>query len=239
MSYYGPDLAFIHDAGFGQLASGAGRVLLGEFQRSGIDQGTVVDIGCGSGITAQLLSEAGYSVLGIDLSGSLVEIARQRAPQATFRVGSFIDMALSPCVAVCAIGEVLNYSFDDRNGKEARIAFFERVFSSLASGGLFLFDVAGPDRAPDQLTRTFVEGEGWTVLVETHAEASVLFRRIVTYRRSGELYRRDSEEHRLQLLPPGEIESELQAIGFGAARISRYAEQPLLKGLHGFIAGRR
>jgi hypothetical protein len=159
-------------------------------------------------------------------------------PQAKFRVGSFIDMDMPSCVAVCAIGEVLNYRFDRRNNLAAREAFFEGAFRALADGGVLLFDVAGPDRAPDCPTRTFFEGRDWTVLVETSVEAGVLTRRIVTFRRSSTLYQRDSEVHQLQLIAPDKIESELRSIGFRVERLSGYGDEPFPRGLHGFLAQR-
>jgi 2-polyprenyl-3-methyl-5-hydroxy-6-metoxy-1,4-benzoquinol methylase len=67
MNHYGSDLAFIHDDGFGQFAAGGAQELLEELSRIGISAGTVLDIGCGSGITARLLTDAGYSVVGVDL----------------------------------------------------------------------------------------------------------------------------------------------------------------------------
>ena len=236
MPHYGSDLALIHDEGFGRLAEGAARALIAELHRLGTRHGTIVDVGCGSGITARRLCDAGYTVLGVDSSDALLDIARERAPRAVFRRGSFVDMDVPECVAASAVGEVLNYRFDERNGRGARCALFDRVFGSLAPGGVFLFDVAGPDRAPDRPTKSFVEGDGWTVLVETSTEAGELLRRIVTYRASGDLYRRDSELHRLQLVSPDEIESDLRGIGFEVERVERYDDTPLLDGMHAFIA---
>ncbi len=235
-SPYRPDLAYVHDIGFGHLATGGGRALLGELRRRGLKEGTIVDIGCGGGIAAGVFAESGYAVVGLDLSRAHIEIARRRVPQATFRVGSFVDTDLPRCIAACAIGEVLNYGFDDRNGRAARSVLFGRVFAALAAGGVFLFDVAGPDRAPDRPTRTFFEGDDWALLVETAAEAGGLTRRIVTYRRAGGSYRRDSETHRLRLIPPGDVVSELRAVGFGVEEVGRYGDRPLPPGLHGFIA---
>lgn len=233
---YRTDLAYVHDRGFGHFAAGAGRLLVAELRRRGILDGTVIDAGCGSGITAAFLAECGYRVIGVDLSEALLEIARRRVPQAMFRKASFVELEVPPCVAVCAIGEVLNYGFDDRSGPAARVDFFRRVIASLAPGGVLLFDVAGPDRAPERPTRNFFEDDDWAVLVETSVEARVLTRRIVTFRRDGGAYRRDAEVHRLRLVPPEEIVSELERSGFGVEELRSYDDEALPPGLLGFLA---
>jgi SAM-dependent methyltransferase len=79
----------------------------------------VVELGCGSGITARRLTDAGHDVLGIDQSAPLIALARERAPGARFTVGSFVTEPLPECDAVLAIGEVLNYLFDEGNTRAA------------------------------------------------------------------------------------------------------------------------
>jgi SAM-dependent methyltransferase len=46
-----------------------------------------VDVGCGAGHAADELSQAGVRVIGVDPAPDAVEIARERVPGATFRVG--------------------------------------------------------------------------------------------------------------------------------------------------------
>src|SRR5947207_15939720 len=101
---YGDDLAHIHDVGFGFHARGAAPGLLGILRESGVTQGLVVDLGCGSGIWAQELLEAGYGVLGIDRSAAMLRIARARCPQARFQCASVFDARLPSCDAMTAIG---------------------------------------------------------------------------------------------------------------------------------------
>ncbi|HET6881614.1 MAG TPA: methyltransferase domain-containing protein, partial [Pirellulales bacterium] len=98
--FYGKDLAFIHDAGFGHVARAGAQTLLELLRRSEADRGLVVDLGTGSGIVAEQLSLAGYDVLGIDLSADMLALARRRAPHATFRQQSLVDAEIPPCIAV-------------------------------------------------------------------------------------------------------------------------------------------
>ena len=116
---YREDLAYIHDVGFGHFAENAAPAVLKLLRHHRKRGGLVVDLGCGSGTLARELCEAGYRVLGFDLSPAMIEIARGRAPDADFRVGSFLKAKLPRCVAVMAIGEILNYLFDRQNTARA------------------------------------------------------------------------------------------------------------------------
>ena len=78
-SDYRNDPAYIHDAGFGGMARAAGPVLIDSLRKRGFDRGLVVDLGCGSGILSQAILEAGYEVLGIDISPAMIERAGSRA----------------------------------------------------------------------------------------------------------------------------------------------------------------
>src|SRR5262245_60128461 len=121
---YGADLAFIHDSGFGELARAASRDLVRRLHQNGFQNGPVVDLGCGSGILAGHLADAGYDVLGIDSSDAMIRIARRRAPRARFLVQSFLTAKLPRCVAVTSIGEPFNYLLDERNDSTA----LQRIF---------------------------------------------------------------------------------------------------------------
>src|SRR5262245_46022582 len=109
---YGDDLAFIHDAGFGSWARDAALRLLKELARRRIRDGLIVDLACGSGILAQEMAARGFRVLGIDLSASMIELARRHVPDGDFRQGSLWNTAIPPCTAVAAVGECFNFLFE-------------------------------------------------------------------------------------------------------------------------------
>src|SRR5918998_4495806 len=94
---YRQDLAYIHDVGFGHLATNAAQVLLDALRRSGIVKGQVIDLCCGSGLLARELTAAGYEVLGIDISEALLDMARERLPSAHFRKESILGSELPSC----------------------------------------------------------------------------------------------------------------------------------------------
>ena len=236
---YRKDLAYIHDAGYGDFSRDAAQLLLSEMDASGFQDGTVMDLGCGSGILAAEVSDAGYAAVGIDISDAFIRIARERAPGAEFRVDSFVSADLAPSVAITAIGEVFNYCFDETNGTEARQALFERVYDALVPGGLLLFDMAGPTRLGEtNPQRYFREGSDWSIFAEAEINESnnVLTRHITSFRKVGELYRRDTETHRLLLVEPDEILESLRSIGFDAGSTASYGSESLIEGVAVFIA---
>lgn len=238
-SGYRDDLAYIHDAGYGDIARDAAARLIKELSGLGSLAGTVIDVGCGSGILAQALAEAGYDVVGVDVSEAMVALARARVPSAEFRIGSFAATAVPTSMAVAAVGEVLCYAFDSANDDRARADWFRRVYEALQPGGVLLFDIAGPERVPPSgLHRTFATGTDWTVLVETSLEAAagMLVRKIITFRRIGTLYRRDDEVHRLSLVDPAATLATLRAVGFEVEIIPAYGSVPLPPGVLAVLA---
>jgi len=136
--WYGEDLAYIHDAGHADFALGAAPGILELLEEHGVREGLVVDLGCGSGLLARELLDAGYRVLGIDVSEAMIGIARRRAPEAEFRVASLFEADVPSCAAATAVGEVLNYLFDPENERRGLGRLFGRVYGALEPGGVFV-----------------------------------------------------------------------------------------------------
>nr|WP_228060591.1 MULTISPECIES: class I SAM-dependent methyltransferase [unclassified Coleofasciculus] len=64
-----------------------------------------------------LFIKADYQVLGIDISESMIAIARKRVPDAEFKVESLFKVDIPPCKAVISVGECLNYLFDPQSDR--------------------------------------------------------------------------------------------------------------------------
>lgn len=215
-SFYGADQAAIHDARFGDLAVEAAATVVEHLRAAGRRDGTVVDLGCGSGILARRVSDAGFDVLGVDLSEDMLALAARNAPTARFLHASLADVDLPPAVAVTAIGEALNYATDPRAGLATLEQVAERVATALVPGGLFLFDVATPGRHGARVDERFHDHGEWALhrRAEERADGSALERMIVIFRRDGELYRRTDEHHVLRLYEPDAVEAALRRAGF-------------------------
>ena len=235
---YGEDLAYIHDVGHADFALRSAPGILELLREGGIESGLVVDLGCGSGLWARELVENGYRVLGIDISEAMIRLAREKAPEAEFRVESLFEAEIPPCDAVTAMGEVLNYLFDPENEERGLDRFFQRVHGSLRPGGVFIFDVLGPGQVPGGEARSFSIGPDWAVLNEKveDEERGTMERRIVSFRRVGELYRRDDEVHRVRLYRPEEIAAGLRGAGFEVGTMDSYGRRPFRENHTAFVA---
>ena len=234
MTGYSADLAFIHHAGFGDIARAAAEEVIRLLRARNISDGLVVDLGCGSGIGARALTEAGYRVLGVDISRAMIRLARRNAPDAKFVAASLLRVKLPRCAAVTAIGEAINYAFDPVNSMQALARLFRRIYAALIPGGLFVFDFA----EPGQGERTaYITGAGWAVIAHSGEDPRrhQLTRRIVSFRRDGSLYRRTDETHRVQLYGATDLVAELRRTGFRARVFRGYGKLQLRPG-HAAIA---
>jgi SAM-dependent methyltransferase len=240
VSFYGEDLAYVHDAGFTSLAALAADRLIEELHRLS-KGGLVVELGAGSGVAAARLGAAGFDVLGIDASPAMIQLARENAPRATFVEESFVTADIPPCDAVLAVGEVFN-SLDDRaNTAKALDRVFTRVFKALWPGGVFLFDVAGPGRVAggEPVTTTWV-GEDCAVVstVVEYAKRSTLTRSVTTLRKVGGRIRTAEETHEQRLIPAARVLEQLRKAGFKVRTLQGYDGERFAPGHSVFLARR-
>lgn len=236
-SFYQPDLAYIHDTSFGQIADAAAHEILSRLDPAA--QPLVVDLGCGSGILAEQLTKAGCRCIGVDYSKSILEIARQRAPKATFQRASFLDYEFPPCQAVTAIGEVFTYQFDERNSLQTLQELWTRIYRQLLPGGYLIFDLLEPgmlNGAPE--FSRIAEGKDWTIFVhyKENVTARTFSRDITAFRRIGDLYRKSNELHQVNTFDREEVLATLRAIGFQVELTKGYGGTEFRPGHIGFVA---
>ncbi len=81
-------------------------------------------------------------------------------------------------------------------------------------------------------------GEDWAVLSEREedVERGTMERRIVSFRKAGEYYRRDDEVHRVRLYDPSGLSAELERAGFRVRTMRSYGGLPLSEGHAAFVA---
>jgi SAM-dependent methyltransferase len=229
LEIYRDDLAHIHNAGFGAFAKASADYLSEFFRTPPNSIGRVVDVGCGSGISTCVFADAGFSVVGIDSSPAMIQLARDAAPRAEFIQASVYEVALPQCDAVVALGEVLNYHGEPDQAFAAIRNFVRSAHVALRVGGLFIFDVI-VSGSPSLDSRTWAAGEDWAILVNTTEDAGrrLLVREIEIFRAKAECYRRTHERHVVRVLDRDEVSNVLTEFGFDVEVTEAYGATPLL-----------
>lgn len=103
---------------------------------------TVLDLGCGTGGHATLLSQRGYQVLGVDRSSEMLAVAREKTgslagPEITFLQGDLRNLELGRTFdAVIAMFAVMGYQTTNHDLVNA----LQSVRRHLKPGGIFTFD---------------------------------------------------------------------------------------------------
>src|SRR5262249_1390336 len=128
---------------------------------------------------------------------------------------------------------------DPANRRKTMIDFFNRVYQAVCPGGLFIFDIAEPGRGsgPGPHWKHF-QGEDWAVLVEIEEDEmeAILTRRITSFRRVGQSYRRTEGIPRLRLYQGREIAASLRRLGWHVRLVRGYGTFRFPKGLMGIVA---
>ena len=211
---YGDDLAYIHHSGFSGFAGSAAPAIIDLLRLHAARR--VVELGCGSGVLAGALAEAGFEVFGFDPSPAMVALARLTAPAVQFAVGALHEAETAECDAVVAIGEVLNHvAVGDVR------AFVERV-----EAPLLVFDIAEAEAYPAH-DEERVDGDDWSVIVLTHRDGNTVSRQVRTFVAGEETMRRGEEVHHLQLYTRTEMTALLEGAGYRVTRRSSYGTTAL------------
>jgi SAM-dependent methyltransferase len=102
------------------------------------DNAKVLDLCCGTGQLAKVLTNKGYRVTGIDGSSEMCKIARINAPNAEFIVDDARTFQLPPTFDVAlSTFDALNHILK----LDELLATFENVHRCLVPGGVFIFDM--------------------------------------------------------------------------------------------------
>ncbi len=113
-------------------------MLLGEH---GIEEGIVLDLGCGTGTMTELLAERGYDMIGVDNSEDMLEIAREKQLQSGSEIlylqQDMREFELYGTVrAVVSVCDSINYITEE----DELLQVFCLVNNYLDPEGIFIFD---------------------------------------------------------------------------------------------------
>lgn len=239
--YYRPDLARIHHEGFGFHAERVAPGVLAILEPVRARGGTVLEIGCGSGLLTRYLVDAGHRVIATDASPAMLDLARTHAPGAeAFRVLALPDDAVPEADAIVSVGHPLSYLDSEADLHTALGA----LAAALRPGGTLAFDLCdlrwGAARA-DRPPQVWSEDD-WLLVTRTSVPTPDLFRRDMTMfvRNDGtDTWRRTEERHDNVLVDTATIPPLLAALGVHVEVRPAFGDEELPEGLVAIVGTRR
>ncbi|HMR77250.1 MAG TPA: class I SAM-dependent methyltransferase [Polyangiaceae bacterium] len=235
---YEAALARVHHEGFGFHVDRTAGGILELLSSAGVAPGAqVLDVGCGSGLLAARLCNAGYKTLGIDPSPSMIAIARETAPRAQLSVAGLPGAGLPQVDAVVSTGHVLAYL----ESADAILTALGELAAALRPGGLLAVDFMTPaycERRDINEVAAKVHDD-WGIIVRFSRPSPERFvRTITTYLREAEVYRRFDEVHTNVAVPAERAEAVLRAAGLEVEVRPNFGGESLPQGLVVLVARR-
>lgn len=110
-------------------------------KKLGLDENTVLDLGCGTGKMTRMLRDLGFDMIGVDLSTEMLQIAREKemeeAGNTLYLCQDMREFELYGTVrAVISICDSVNYLLEEQDV----IKTFSLVNNYLYPKGIFVFD---------------------------------------------------------------------------------------------------
>ncbi|MBS5082027.1 MAG: class I SAM-dependent methyltransferase [Clostridiales bacterium] len=116
--------------------------LVSLLQEYGIEDGLILDLGCGTGSLTEQLAKKGYDMIGVDNSSDMLEIAMDKKAASgldiLYLMQDMRDFELYGTVkAVVSICDSMNYILSE----DELTTVFRLVNNYLDPGGIFIFDL--------------------------------------------------------------------------------------------------
>ena len=117
------------------------RYLIDLFHQYSITDGTLIELGCGTGTLSLLMHEAGYSVIGVDNSTDMLTLAAEKtkdAPDITLLCQDMRELELGGTYdGFYCVCDSLNYLLSS----EDIVSAFCGIKKHLKQNGIFIFDL--------------------------------------------------------------------------------------------------
>jgi 2-polyprenyl-3-methyl-5-hydroxy-6-metoxy-1,4-benzoquinol methylase len=115
--------------------------ICGVLRENGIEDGPVLDLGCGTGALTRRLAKAGYDMTGADASPDMLQEAMMLSGEESeilYLLQPMQELDLDGSVrAVISACDCINYVLNPEELMEA----FRRIYAALEPGGVFIFDI--------------------------------------------------------------------------------------------------
>lgn len=219
MSAYGPLAAFYDKLTEDVDYPGLYDYLMTHFERGGVKLRRLLDMACGTGSLSFQFAAHGVETQGMDISREMLYRAWEKAAAVSenppkFQPGNMADFTLEEPVdgLVCML-DSFNYLLDPADGVSALRCFYE----ALNPGGMLIFDVR-PRRQlmafDGQMFMDETEDVACLWRTEFDEEENTCFYGMDIFVRSGDLWRREREEHYEYAYRLRWLKQQMKALGF-------------------------
>ena len=178
-----------------------GKYLKSLLEEQGISDGLMLELGCGTGSLTEILADAGYDMIGVDLSADMLDIAMEKREQSgnniLYLLQDMREFELFGTVrAVVSICDSMNYLMSEEDMKTV----FSLVNNYLDPGGIFIFDLNTVYKYRELLGETTISEnrpEGSFIWDNYYDEEEQINEYDLTLfiREEGDLYRKYEETH--------------------------------------------
>ena len=116
-----------------------GEYLVSLLKKYGVEEGLVLDMGCGTGAMTSYLDAHGYDMTGIDVSEEMLTIAKEKSsPDILYLLQDMREFELYGTMrAAVSICDSMNYILEE----DDLLRVFSLVNNYLDPGGIFIFDL--------------------------------------------------------------------------------------------------
>ena len=176
-----------------------------------------LDIGCGNGYFTRALNRAGYAADGMDISESMLSVARQIAAKegvrCEFLSGDICKLKVCKKVDFCtAVNDCINYV-----PKNKLKSAFARIYAATNANGAFFFDISSENKIRNIIGENLFGEDGGKVSYlwfNEQTEDGVRMDLTFFIRRDDGLYERKEETHFQYAHTEEEVVAALKEAGF-------------------------
>ncbi|VDN50487.1 unnamed protein product [Dracunculus medinensis] len=129
----------------------------------------LLDIGCGSGLSGQILTEAGHQWIGIDISKAMLDIAQNgREVSGDLILGDignglpFVPGSFDGAISISAIQWLCHSNSRDENPKKRLLHFFQTLYACLCRGTRAVFQFYPETVEQSELISSYAMRAGFT-----------------------------------------------------------------------------